>query len=172
MAIYALDGVEPQIHHTAFVHPDATVIGAVTLGPGSSVWPQAVLRGDYGSITVGERTSIQDGTVVHATRELPTRIGSECVIGHNVHLEGCTILDRVLVGSGSVCLHNVVVHPGAVVAAGAVLLDGTVVPQSAMALGVPAKVREGAVTRDLVSAGVALYVENGQRYKASMRRLD
>ena len=67
MTLYALDGVAPVVHPTAWVHPDATVIGRVELGPEVSVWPQAVLRGDYGEITVGERTSIQDGTVVHAT---------------------------------------------------------------------------------------------------------
>ena len=81
MAVYALGDRVPQIHPDAYVHPDATVIGDVTLGAGSSVWPCAVLRGDYGSITVGERTSIQDGTVVHATHDKPTSIGSECVVG-------------------------------------------------------------------------------------------
>ena len=125
--MYALGDRVPQIHPDAYVHPDATVIGDVTLGAGSSVWPSAVLRGDYGTITVGERTSIQDGTVVHATHDKPTTIGSECVIGHLVHLEGCTIEDGCLVGNGSIVLHRAVVHSGAIVAANSVLLNRTIV---------------------------------------------
>ncbi len=173
MAVYALGDVEPSIDATAFVHPDATVIGAVTIGAWSTVWPGAVLRGDYGVITVGERTSVQDGTVVHATAAKPTAIGSDCVIGHNVHLEGCTVMDGVLIGSGAIALHDVVVHQGGVIAAGAVLREGTEVPSGAMATGVPATVRLGAAHgRDFVSEGVDLYVRNGQRYHAELRRID
>ncbi len=145
MSVYALGDRVPDIHPDAYVHPDATIIGDVTLGAGSSVWPGAVLRGDYGSIVVGERTSIQDGTVVHATDDKPTRIGSDCVVGHIAHLEGCTVEDRCLVGSGSVVLHDVVVRSGALVGAGAVVSNGTEVPGHAMALGIPAKMRPDAV---------------------------
>ena len=81
MAIYALGDVEPEIHPDAFVHPEATVIGNVAIGAESTIWPQAVLRGDYGRITVGARTSIQDGAVIHCTGELDTTIGDDCVIG-------------------------------------------------------------------------------------------
>src|SRR5690348_18395829 len=83
MAIYALGDLVPQIDPEAFVHPDATVIGDVRLGPDTTVWPQAVLRGDYGRITVGARTSIQDGSVIHATAMHPTTIGDDCVIGRS-----------------------------------------------------------------------------------------
>ena len=145
MAVYALGDRVPNIHPDAYVHPDATVIGDVTLGAGSSVWPSAVLRGDYGTITVGERTSIQDGTVVHATHDKPTTIGSECVVGHLAHLEGCTIEDRSLVGSGSIVLHDAVVRSGGLVGAGAVVSNGTEVPARAMALGIPAKMKLDAV---------------------------
>ena len=91
MAIYALGDLVPQIDPTAYVHPDATVIGDVVIGPESTVWPRAVLRGDYGRITVGARTSIQDGSVIHSTLLHPTVIGDDCVIGHLVHMECCTI---------------------------------------------------------------------------------
>jgi len=128
VAVYALGDRLPIIHPDAFVHPDATVIGDVTIGAGSTVWPAAVLRGDYGAIVVGERTSIQDGTVVHATADKPTHIGRDCVIGHLAHLEGCTVEDRCLIGSGSVVLHDVVVRSGALVGAGAVVSNGTQVP--------------------------------------------
>ena len=169
MTIYALGDVVPEIHPDAYVHPDAVVIGNVTIGAGSTVWPGAVLRGDYGVITVGDRTSIQDGCVIHATEDAPTHVGSGCVIGHNVHLEGCAIHDRVLIGSGAIAMHGVVVESGAVVGAGAVLPDRTHVPTGAMALGVPAKIRLDAVTKDFTTETEALYVGNGRRYRAELR---
>ena len=171
MAIYALGDRVPDVHPDAYVHPDATVIGDVRIGAGSSVWPGAVLRGDYGTIVVGERTSIQDGTVVHATAELATVVGDRCVVGHIAHLEGCTIHDDSLVGSGSVVLHRAEVGPNALVGANAVVPNGMVVPPRSMALGVPATVRENAVQGDF-SRAAALYEANGARYKAELRRLD
>ncbi len=172
MAIYALGDRVPDIDEDAYVHPDATVIGDVRIGAGSTVWPGAVLRGDYGTITVGERTSIQDGTVVHATSDKPTSIGSDCVVGHLAHLEGCTIENGSLVGSGSVVLHDAVVRSGALVGAGAVVSNGQEVPSKAMALGIPAKMRLDAVPDDLIALAADLYVENGRTYKAQLRRLD
>ncbi len=172
MAVYALGDRVPDIDPTAFVHPDAVVIGQVTLGPQASVWPSAVLRGDYGVITVGARSSIQDGTVIHATATKATTVGADCVIGHNAHLEGCTIEDKSLVGSGSIVLHDAVVHSGALVGAGALVPNGMDVPSFAMALGVPAKLRENAVEAGAFEAGVALYVANAKRYQSELRRID
>lgn len=172
MAIYALGDLQPTIDPTAFVHPDAVIIGDVVVGPEASIWPTAVLRGDSNRITVGARTSVQDGTVVHCTAELPTTIGSRCVIGHNAHLEGCTIDDDALVGSGSVVLHRAVVRSWSLVGAGALIPNGMVVPGRAMALGVPAKLREDSVTDEMITAGVATYLHNAQTYPVSMRRLD
>lgn len=173
MAVYALGDLVPVIHPDAFVHPDATVIGDVRIGAEATVWPHAVLRGDYGTITVGERTSIQDGTVVHVPGgPLQTVIGSDCVVGHLAHLEGCTVEDHSLIGSGSVVLHNVVVRSGAIVGANAVVTNGTVVPSGAMALGVPARIKEGVVPEGSVDAAVAVYVANGRRYAAELRRVD
>lgn len=172
MPVYALADQVPQIAPDAFVHPDAVVIGSVVIGSESSIWPNAVLRGDYGRIEIGRRTSIQDGTVIHATAELPTIVGDECVVGHNVHLEGCTIEDRVLVGSASTVLHQVIVRTGAVVGAGAVLPSRIEVPSGAIALGVPARIRLDIATRDYVSEGVEMYVENAARYRKDLRRID
>ncbi len=172
MAIYALGEVEPVIHASAFVHPDAVVIGQVVIGANSSVWPGAVLRGDYGRIHVGERTSIQDGTVIHATAECPTIVGDDCVVGHLAHLEGCVIENRSLVGSGSVVLHEVRVGPDATVAAGAVVRNRTVVPPGSLALGIPATIREKLSNPDDIAAGAALYVGNTARYRSELRRLD
>ncbi len=173
MAIYALGDLVPRIDPTAFVHPDATVIGNVSIGPDSSVWPQAVLRGDYGSITVGARTSIQDGSVIHATLLNPTVIGDDCVIGHLVHIECCTIGNGVLVGSGSIVLHRAVVHDEALVGAAALVPNDMEVPSRAMALGVPARLRPDAVEPELmIRMGARQYIENGERYRRDLRRVD
>ena len=109
MPIYELDGVAPRIDAEAYVHPDAVVIGDVTIGPESSVWPGAVLRGDYGTITVGAGY-LDPGRHGRPRRaRFPTIIGDGCVVGHLTHLEGCTLEDESLAGSGSVVLHWAVV---------------------------------------------------------------
>lgn len=172
MAIYALGDLEPSIDPTAYVHPDAVVIGEVTLGPEASVWPCAVLRGDPGGIAVGARTSIQDGTVVHTSPVHPTIVGAECVIGHNVHLEGCRIGDGSLVGSGAIVLNGAVVEPQALVGAGALVAGGMVVPSRAMALGVPAKIRPDSVDPHLqIEMGMHVYRERGRTYREQLRRI-
>lgn len=171
MPIYALGERTPSIDPEAFVHPDAVVIGDVRIGAKSTVWPGAVLRGDYGTVIVGERTSIQDGTVVHAVAEFPTVVGSDCVIGHIVHLEGCVIHDRALVGSGSIVLHHAEVHSGATVGAGAVVRNRMIVPANALAVGVPASIKPDASDEESILAAVALYVANGERYRRELRVL-
>ena len=172
MAIYALGDRVPDIDPSAYVHPDATVIGSVTIGPESSIWPRAVLRGDTGAIIIGARTSIQDGTVVHTTERHHTTVGDDCVVGHLAHLEGCTVGNGALVGSGSIVLHNARVGSGAIVGAGAVVSNNGVVPAGAMALGVPAKIREGAASASNIAQAAEHYVENGKRFREELRRLD
>lgn len=171
MAVYALGELVPDIDSAAYVHPEAVIIGAVRLGPDATVWPGAVLRGDYGRIEVGARTSIQDGCVIHATAEFSTVIGTDCVVGHLAHLEGCVVADGCLIGSGSVVLHQAVVESGALVGAGAVVSNGTRVPARAMALGVPARIRPDAVPAGAFEDAVARYVANGRRYAGQLRRL-
>ena len=172
MAIYALGDVEPRIDPEAYVHPDATIIGHVTLGAGTTVWPQAVLRGDYGEIVVGARTSVQDGAVLHATPLLPTTVGDDVVVGHLAHLECCVVHDGALIGTGSIVLHRAVVERGALVGAGAVVPNGVVVPSGAMALGVPAKIRTDSVDVEETLRNAAQYVRNGERYRTELRRID
>ena len=171
MAIYALDELTPVIHPDAFVHPDATVIGAVEIGAGSSIWPAAVLRGDYGRIVIGEATSIQDGTVVHTTEQWPTIIGDRCVIGHNAHLEGCTIGDECLIGSGSIVLNRAVVHPGAGVAAAALVAEGAQIQTGHIALGVPARTRPAPELATWTVEAAALYFDLAKRYRTGLRRI-
>jgi carbonic anhydrase/acetyltransferase-like protein (isoleucine patch superfamily) len=170
--IYALGEYEPDIHETAFVHPDAVVIGRVRIGPEASVWPCAVLRGDHGRIEVGARTSVQDGTVVHCTHDWPTLIGAECVVGHNAHLEGCVVGDRCLIGSGSITLNRVTVGAGAIVAAASLVPEGFKVPPGALVAGVPATIKKTGVPADWVEDAVKTYIETGRAHRAGLRRLD
>ncbi len=172
MPIYALeDDWEPQIHPDAFVHPEAVLIGRVILGAHSSVWPGTVIRADDNTISIGERTSVQDGAVLHCTHDFATTVGANCTIGHNAHLEGCTLEDGSLAGSGSVILHGTIVSTGALVGANALVPGGKVIPPNAMALGVPAKIREDANSLELNMLNADNYVERAARYKASMRRI-
>lgn len=173
MAVYALGELVPTIPDSAFVHPDAVVIGAVSLGEQASVWPTAVLRADFGRIVVGDRTSVQDGTVVHCIEEQPTSIGADCVVGHNVHLEGCTVGDRCLVGSGSVVLNFASIGEGSIVGAGAVVTEHAVVPAGSLAVGVPARPRPvPAEAVERVRFGVDEYLTNSARYRDQLRRVD
>jgi carbonic anhydrase/acetyltransferase-like protein (isoleucine patch superfamily) len=169
--IYALAADEPDIDETAFVHPDAVIIGRVRIGPEASVWPCAVLRGDHGQIEIGPRTSIQDGTVIHCTSEYSTFVGRECVVGHNAHLEGCVVEDRCLIGSGSVVLNRAVVRSGALVAAGALITEGFEVPATALAAGVPATIKRTGISPDIAARNMSTYLESARRYRSDLRRL-
>jgi len=176
-SVFALGDRVPRIHESVFIAPGAVVAGDVELGENVSIWPNCVLRGDYGRIVVGRGTNVQDGTVIHATETLSTIVGEDVVVGHGVRMEGCTIEDAALIGMNSVVLHQVVVGSGAIIAAGAVLTPRTLVPPGAMARGVPAQVVEAdEATRDeriqrhrLVSAH---YWENAQRWMAELRPVD
>lgn len=172
MPIYALGDLEPQIHDSAFVHPDAVVIGDVRIGAESSIWPCAVLRGDEGHISIGERSSIQDGSVLHTTLDDPTTVGDDCLVGHIVHLEGCTLENGSFVGNGAIVLHRVIVRSGALVGANAVVNNDVEVPSGAMALGIPAKIRPDSVRPGMIEDGVAAYVERARYFKQRLRRLD
>jgi carbonic anhydrase/acetyltransferase-like protein (isoleucine patch superfamily) len=171
MPVYALGDVAPRIHPDAFVAAEAVIIGDVEIGAEATIWPCAVLRGDENLISVGARTSIQDGAVLHCTSEHATRVGAECVIGHLVHLEGCTIEDGALVGSSAVVLHEAVVKTGAFVAANAVVRNRMIIPEGALALGVPAQIRENAADRAEIVHGMQSYLAKRERYLRELRRI-
>jgi len=172
MPVYALGDQIPSIDPTAYVHPDAVIIGSVTIGAQSSVWPGAVLRGDDGEIRIGARTSVQDGSVLHTTPHDATSVGEDCVIGHLVHLEGCTIESGVLIGNGSIVLHRAVVRSGAIVAANSVVLNDTDVPAGALAVGSPAAIKPGRARQDMIAPAVSSYVERSVRFREQLRRID
>lgn len=174
MPIYALGDLEPSISAEAYIHPDAVVIGQVFIAEGTTIWPCAVLRGDYQEIHVGPRTSIQDGTVIHTTTILKTIVGADCIVGHNAYLEGCVVEDRCLIGSSALVLNEATVEHGAVIAAGAVVREKSVVHSKTMVAGVPA-VERGVVSEEIAGRMeriVARYVENGRRFASELRRID
>ena len=170
--IYALDDQVPDIDPDAYVHPDAVVIGSVSIGAGSTVWPGAVLRGDDGEIRIGRRTSIQDNSVLHTTPDHPTVVGDECVIGHIVHLEGCIIEPVSMVGNGAMVLHRSVVRTGAIVAANAVVLYDIEVPTGALAVGTPAVIKPDRARSGDIRFAVESYVARGERFRRGLRRID
>ncbi|MBE3076111.1 MAG: gamma carbonic anhydrase family protein [Actinobacteria bacterium] len=150
------------------------VIGNVEIGAQSSIWPGAVLRADFGRIVIGERTSIQDGTVLHATEEWATVIGDDCVVGHNAHLEGCTVENRCLVGSGSVVLNRAVLRAGSVVGANALVPENLEVPADHRALGIPARLKpiDPEKHAEWIAVAVRMYADNAKRYREGLRRID
>lgn len=172
MPIYALGEHIPQIATTAFVHPDAVIIGSVSIGANASIWPGAVLRGDTGVIQIGADTSVQDGAIVHCSATHDTIVGARCVIGHAAHLEGCTVNDDTLIGSGAIVLAGVHVGPVALVGAGTMVPPNRVVPAHARALGVPATITQNMVTEQDISPMVDTYRMNARWYAAELRRLD
>ena len=172
MPIYELGDRVPEIHPDAYIHPEATLIGSVVIGPQSSVWPHAVIRADDNVITIGRGTSIQDGAVLHCTEAHPTTVGDYVTIGHLAHLEGCRVLDRSLIGTGSVVLHDAVIGPEALVAAAALVPGKMVVPALAMALGVPARIREGALQEGANDLNAESYIRRAELYSSQLRRID
>jgi carbonic anhydrase/acetyltransferase-like protein (isoleucine patch superfamily) len=161
-------GISPRIHPSAFVAPNATVIGDLEIGEDSSIWFGAVLRGDVMPLRVGKRTSIQDNSVVHATGGwAPTVIGDDCTVGHAVLLHGCTVHDRVLVGMGSIVLDGAEIGSDTILGAGSLVTTGTKIPAGVLALGRPAKVLRELRDEDLarIREAAELYVGYGRAYR-------
>jgi carbonic anhydrase/acetyltransferase-like protein (isoleucine patch superfamily) len=153
-------GLEPAIDPSAFVHEAATLIGDVTLGEEASVWPGCVLRGDQGAIRIGNWTSIQDGTIAHATGgQSTTTIGARVVCGHRVILHGCTVGNDCLIGMGSILLDNCEIGDECVIGAGALVPVGRKIPPRSLVLGIPGKVVRSitAQERAQIDHGVATY---------------
>lgn len=172
MPIYSFDGVRPRIAADAYVHPDAVLIGDVEIGPLASIWPAAVLRGDFGRIIVGARTSVQDGTVVHTTAEWLTEIGERCVIGHNAHLEACVVEDGCLIASMSTVLGRARVGAGSIVGAGALVPERLQIPAASIAIGVPVRVRPlPAYLAARIAGGENAYVEVAKKYPSALQQV-
>jgi carbonic anhydrase/acetyltransferase-like protein (isoleucine patch superfamily) len=167
--IRAFQGHWPVVPPDAYVDPSAQLLGQVTLGAQSSVWCNAVLRGDVHSITVGERSNIQDCAVLHGMRgQYPVVLGNGCTIGHNATVHGCVLEDDVLIGMGAIVLNGCRIGAGSLIAAGAVIPERTIIPPGSLVAGVPGKVRRtlDAVDLAMVRAYASNYVDYTAMYLA------
>ena len=159
----------PQIAASAYVDPAAVVIGDVTIGADSSVWPCAEIRGDVHWIRIGARTNVQDGAVLHVMRDTsPLAVGDSVTIGHAAVLHGCTIESRVLIGMGAVILNNARIGAGSIVAAGTLVPENTVVPPGSLFMGHPGKFHRALTAEDqqTIDRYAARYVEYKEIYRA------
>ncbi|MBI2384131.1 MAG: gamma carbonic anhydrase family protein [Gammaproteobacteria bacterium] len=169
--IYTLDGRKPVIKGECFIAHNATVIGAVTLEPNSSVWFNCVLRGDCDDLIVGENSNIQDGSVLHTDPGVKLRIGRNVTVGHMAMLHGCEIGDNCVIGIKSVILNRARIGRNCIVGAGALVTEGKEFPEGSLILGAPAKVARPLSPQELqaIAYNAAHYVENGKRYLKSLR---
>ena len=171
--IRPFQGKHPQIHPTAFIEDSAQVIGDVHVGEESSVWFNAVVRGDVFYIRIGDRTNIQDGTVIHVTNGThATILEDEVTVGHNVTLHGCHIERGCLIGMGSIVMDDVRVGEKSLVAAGALVSPGTVVPPRSLVIGAPAKVKRPLTAEEVAVLDVFWknYIEYTRVYLAEYGR--
>ena len=152
--ILPVKGIFPQFGKDCFIAPNATVVGDVEIGDNTSIWFNAVVRGDVNSIRIGSKVNIQDGVVIHATyQKTKVRIGDDVSIGHNAIIHGCTIEDRVLVGMGAIVMDNATVGRNSIIAAGAVVLEGTRIESGTIYGGIPArKIKD--IPADLISGQI------------------
>ena len=165
MTIKSLEGKIPKIHPTAFISEAAYVVGEVEIGANSSVWPGAVIRGDYGWIKVGENTNIQDNCVLHADDYL--EVGDNVVVTHGAVIHCHRVGNNVMVGINAVLLENAEIGDNCVIGAGSVVLADTVVPEGSVVMGVPGKVRPlKPELKQRIAEGVAHYRDNARRFKA------
>ncbi|MEC9364471.1 MAG: gamma carbonic anhydrase family protein [Pseudomonadota bacterium] len=169
--LYSLDGRAPQIADDAWIAPDASVIGTVTLGPRASVWFGCVLRGDTDQIIVGDDSNIQDSSVLHTDAGIRLTVGRGCTVGHKVMLHGCTIGDNSLIGIGSIVLNGARIGSNSIVGAGALVTENKQFPDSVLIMGTPAK-----VVRELQQPEIKMlemmaqhYVANARRYREQLR---
>jgi carbonic anhydrase/acetyltransferase-like protein (isoleucine patch superfamily) len=154
----------PVVHPSAYIDESAQVIGDVAVGAESSVWMHVVVRGDVNVIRIGDRTNIQDGTVVHVQREThPTSIGDDVTIGHRAVVHGCTIHDRVLVGMGAIVMNGAEIGSDSIVGAGALVVENTHVPPRSLVLGSPARVARSLTDQEV--RRVQQYADNYVRYR-------
>ncbi len=154
-----------KIHEDTFVAPSADVVGEVTVGAGSSIWYQAVLRGDMAPITIGEHSNIQDGCLLHVANGFPLQVGNYVTVGHGAILHGCTVEDGVLIGMGAIVLDGAVIGEGSIIGAGALVPEGKVIPPRSLVVGVPGK-----VIRELDDTKVAGLIAHAKNYEELWRK--
>lgn len=174
MAEYELGGKRPRIHPTAWIAPDAAVIGDVEIGEGAGLWFGCVVRGDTNFIRIGPRTNIQDGSILHVARDtLPCIVGADVTVGHGAVVHACTLHDRAFVGMRATVLDGAVIEATGMLAAGALLSPGKRVGAGELWMGTPARLARMLTLEDIAynDAGTAHYVELAARYRGTCRRV-
>ncbi len=173
MSIYQLGDDRPIIPASAYVAPEATLIGKVILGENASVWPGVVMRGDNDSITIGNGSNVQDNAVLHADPGFPLLVGENVTIGHQAALHGCTIGDGSLVGIQAVVMNGAVIGKDCLVGAGALVLEGKSYGERKLILGSPAKVIRELTDEDIEKMHRAApgYVQRQEMYKLKLKRI-
>lgn len=170
MAIYALDGISPELHSDSWVAPSADVIGRIRLLSLASVWFGAVLRGDNEWITIGEGSNVQDGCVLHTDKGSPLNIGSHCTIGHKAILHGCEIGNESLIGMGAIVLNHAKIGRNCLIGAGALIPEGKVIPDCSLVVGMPGKIirtLDDAAAANLRKSAEG-YISNWQRFARNL----
>lgn len=174
MAIYRYDGKTPEVHADSYVAETADVMGRVALHKDSSVWYQAVLRGDNELIEIGEGSNVQEGAVLHTDPGHPLTVGKGVTIGHQAMLHGCTIGDGALIGIQAVVLNGAKIGKNCLVGAGAVVTEGKEFPENSLILGAPARVVK-TLTDEAIAAmqkGADKYVKRGRVHRDTLERID
>ncbi len=173
MPIYKIDQKTPQIAASAWIAPNATVIGDARLGDNVSIWWNAVLRGDNDPIHIGANSNIQDGSVLHTDEGVPMHIGANVTVGHMVMLHGCTVGDNSLIGIGSVILNRAVIGKHSIVGANTLIPEGKVFPDGVLIVGSPGKVvRElSEEEKARLQKSANHYVDNARRYASRLVEL-
>jgi carbonic anhydrase/acetyltransferase-like protein (isoleucine patch superfamily) len=168
--IRSFRGTAPRIALSAYIDPSAQVIGDVSIGERSSVWPNASLRGDIGPIRIGDDSNVQDNCALHLDEGFPLTIGNRVTVGHSVTLHGCTIEDEALIGIGAIVLNGARVGKGAVIAAGSLVPEGMQVPPDTLVMGVPAKPRRAVTAEEQTRfrEGVGHYVEKARIFREEL----
>ena len=167
MPAYDLGSKKPRIHRSAILAPNCTIIGDVVIGPRTSIWPGAVLRGDYGYIRIGSDCSIQDNAVVHCSGENPAIVGRGVTVAHGAIIHACRIGDECLIGSGAIIFDGADVGKHSILGVGCILLEGRRIPAGSVAVGAPAKIIRKATLADVQSIkdSFKAYVKMAQVYE-------
>jgi carbonic anhydrase/acetyltransferase-like protein (isoleucine patch superfamily) len=174
MALYQLDDHTPQLADSAWVAPNAQVMGKVVLADDASVWFGAILRGDTETLTVGPGSNVQDGSVLHADPGYPLTLGADVTVGHQVMLHGCTVGDGSLIGIQSVVLNGAKIGKHCLVGAGSLVTEGKEFPDGSLIVGSPAKVVRQLTPEQIegLKRSAQHYVANAKRYKNGLKEID
>ncbi|SFM20903.1 gamma carbonic anhydrase family protein [Shimia aestuarii] len=173
MPIYELDGVRPKIAESAWIAPDANIIGNVVIEEGASVWFGCTLRGDNEQIVIGKGTNVQENTVMHTDLGFPLLIGENCTIGHKVMLHGCTIADNSLIGMGATVLNGARIGTNCLIGAGALITEGKEIPEGSLVMGAPGKVVRTLDEKALkgLEFSALHYQDNARRFKMGLKEV-